>query len=95
VRALAVASAFPDPPFEVVERGRDTGFDIELMRAVCETLGVTYKLVKFEGRDFNRIFDGLASGAYDAVISGTTVTPEREAVAASPILTSSRARAWW
>jgi len=76
--ALAVASAFPDPPFEV---DPDTGFDIELMRALCGTLGVEHKLVKFEGSDFNRIFDGLASGAYDAVISGTTVTPERQAVA--------------
>ena len=51
------------------------------MGALCDTLGVEHKVVKFEGSDFNRIFDGLASGAYDAVISGTTVTPEREAVA--------------
>jgi ABC-type amino acid transport substrate-binding protein len=78
---LAVASAFPDPPFEVVEGGRDTGFDIELMGSLCDTLGVEHKMVKFEGRDFNRIFDGLASGAHDAVIYGTTVTAEREAVA--------------
>ena len=78
---LTVASAFPDPPFEVSEDGKDTGFDIELMRALCLTLGVEHQLVKFEGSDFNRIFDGLASGAYDAVISGTTITPEREAVA--------------
>lgn len=78
---LSVASAFPDPPFEVSERGTDTGFDIELMQALSETLGVTRKLVKFQGSDFNRIFDGLASGGYDAVISGTTITPARQAVA--------------
>ena len=78
---LSVASAFPDPPFEVVEHTHDTGFDIELMGALCATLGVEHKVVKFDGTDFNRIFDGLASGAYDAVISGTTVTPERQAVA--------------
>jgi polar amino acid transport system substrate-binding protein len=78
---LSVASAFPDPPFELSGQGHDTGFDIELMRALCETLGVEHEVVKFEGSDFNRIFDGLASGAYDAVISGTTITPEREGVA--------------
>ena len=60
---LSVASAFPDPPFEVVEHTHDTGFDIELMGALCATLGVEHKVVKFEGTDFNRIFDGLASGA--------------------------------
>ena len=36
---LLVASAFPDPPFEVVKEGVDTGFDAELMRAVCGQSG--------------------------------------------------------
>jgi len=31
---LLVASAFPDPPFEVEKDGVDSGFDAELMRAV-------------------------------------------------------------
>ncbi len=78
---LSVASAFPDPPFEVSAHGAGTGFDVELMEALCNTLGVRRKTVRFQGADFNRIFDGLASGAYDAVISGTTITPERQAVA--------------
>ena len=29
---LRVASAFPDPPFEVAAGGKRTGFDTELMR---------------------------------------------------------------
>src|SRR2546430_17172070 len=51
------------------------------MRAVCAQLGVALQPVRYAGDDFNGIFDGLAKGSYDAVISGTTITPERAAVA--------------
>jgi len=78
---LSVASAFPDPPFEVVEDGVDTGLDAELMELVCTRLGLRRAPVRYEGSDFNGIFNGLASRAYDAVISGTTITAEREKVA--------------
>jgi len=37
--------------------------------------------VKYAGDDFNGIFDGLAKRRYGAVISGTTITPDRERVA--------------
>jgi hypothetical protein len=36
--ALIVASAFPDPPFDLMENGNAGGFDIELMRAICAQL---------------------------------------------------------
>jgi ABC-type amino acid transport substrate-binding protein len=78
---LSVASAFPDPPFEVVENGARTGFDAELMELVCARLGLRRAPVRYEARDFNGIFDGLASRTYDAVVSGTTITAEREKVA--------------
>lgn len=78
---LLVASAFPDPPFEVVQEGVDTGFDAELMRAVCGEIGLRWQLTKYEDDDFNGIFDGLRTRSYDAVASGTTITPEREKVA--------------
>jgi polar amino acid transport system substrate-binding protein len=78
---LKVASAFPDPPFEVEIDGTETGFDAELMRSICRSLGLRWRLVKYTGDDFNGIFDGLAGGTCDAVISGTTITPAREQVA--------------
>jgi ABC-type amino acid transport substrate-binding protein len=77
---LQVASAFPDPPFEVESKGEDTGFDAQLMQDVCRALGLTWSLGKYTGDNFNGIFDGLAEGRYDAVASGTTITPERERV---------------
>jgi polar amino acid transport system substrate-binding protein len=78
---LRVASAFPDPPFEVTIDGEETGFDVELMRLICEDLDLARYQVEYAGDDFNWIFDGLADGSYDAVISGTAITPEREQVA--------------
>ena len=78
---LRVASAFPDPPFEVTIDGTQTGFDVELMPLICEDLGLARHQVEYAGDDFNGIFDGLTDGSYHAVISGTTITPEREQVA--------------
>jgi polar amino acid transport system substrate-binding protein len=77
---LVVASAYPDPPFDLIENGSTSGFDIELMRAIAAQLGVTLQPVRYSGDDFNGIFDGLAKRSYDAVISGTTITPERSAI---------------
>jgi ABC-type amino acid transport substrate-binding protein len=78
---LIVASAYPDPPFDLIEKGSASGFDIELMRAICAQLGLALQPVRYSGADFNGIFDGLAKGSYDVVISGTTITSERSAVA--------------
>jgi polar amino acid transport system substrate-binding protein len=77
---LVVESAYPDPPFDVMENGTATGFDIELMRAVCGQLDLALRPLSYSGDDFNGIFDGLAKRTCDAVISGTTITPERSAI---------------
>jgi ABC-type amino acid transport substrate-binding protein len=76
---LIVASAYPDPPFDIKD-GSAGGFDIELMRAICAQLGLALQPEAYTGDDFNGIFDGLAKRTYDAVISGTTITPERAAI---------------
>jgi ABC-type amino acid transport substrate-binding protein len=78
---LRVGSALPDPPFEFVQDGTPTGFDVAWMQAVAAELGLTWRLVHYTGGDFNGIFHGLKDGEWDCVASGTTVTPEREAVA--------------
>jgi polar amino acid transport system substrate-binding protein len=76
---LTVASAYPDPPFDLMRGEQAGGFDIELMRAICKELGLALRPVRYSGDDFNGIFDGLARRSCDAVISGTTITPERAA----------------
>ena len=79
---LTVGSALPDPPFEFVDHGNSAGFDIEWMQAIAAELSLQWRLVPFQGADFNDIFRGLASSRADCVASGTTVTPEREKIAA-------------
>jgi polar amino acid transport system substrate-binding protein len=74
---LIVASAYPDPPFDVIEGGAPGGFDIELMGLICAQLGLMLQPVRYSGDDFNGIFDGLAQRTCDAVTSGT---PERAAI---------------
>ena len=90
---LVVRSAYPDPPFDIMQNGTATGFDIELMRAVCKRLGLELRPAAFEGDNVNDIFDGLSQGACDAVISATTITPERAAVVrfSQPYLSSIKA----
>jgi ABC-type amino acid transport substrate-binding protein len=77
---LRVGAAFPDPPFNGMPD--NTGLDIDLMTELAERLGATVEFIPYEGADFNGIFGGLASGEYDCVTAGTTVTPERERMAA-------------
>jgi len=74
---LTVASAYPDPPFDVGAGDYRSGFDIELMRHICGALQLRLRTLAYTGSNFNGIFDGLAHREYDAVISGTTITPDR------------------
>jgi polar amino acid transport system substrate-binding protein len=80
METLRVGAAFPDPPFNGMPD--DSGLDIDLMRAIGDSLGATVEFIRYEGRDFNGIFDALNDGAFDCVTAGTTVTPEREKKAA-------------
>jgi polar amino acid transport system substrate-binding protein len=79
VKTLRVGAAFPDPPFNGVGDG---GLDVDLINAIAGVLGVSVQLVAYAGPDFDGIFGGLGSGGYDCVVSGTTVTPDRERMAA-------------
>lgn len=74
--ALRVGIAYPDPPFNGMGDD-DGGLDIDVITAIGAVLGVEIRLVAYLGADFNGIFDELDDGAYDCVIAGTTVTPER------------------
>lgn len=78
---LKVGAALPDPPFEFTGKDGPSGFDIALMQRIAARLGRVWQLVRYDGVDFNGIFAGLDSGAYDCVASGTTITPERQKVA--------------
>ncbi len=78
---LRVGAALPDPPFELTTEAGPDGFDIELTRLIATKLGRSWQLVRYQGGDFNGIFAGLESGAYDCIASGATITQEREKLA--------------
>jgi ABC-type amino acid transport substrate-binding protein len=86
--------ALPDPPFNAM--GDDGGgLDVDLIGAIGAKLGMHVTTVAYDGADFNGIFDHLSAGAYDCVIAGTTVTPERahRALFAPPYLVSGQSLA--
>ncbi len=63
------------PPFENKdENGNIVGFDIDLMKAIAEKAGFT---PEFFDTPFDGIFVALQSGEFEAVISATTIKPER------------------
>ena len=90
---LRVGVAYPDPPFNGM--ADNTGLDIDLMTELAGKLGATVEFIRYDGSDFNGIFDALNDGAFDCVTAGTTVTPERQQKAAflPPYLISGQALA--
>lgn len=74
---LTVCSDIPYAPFEFTEKGHGevlTGFDVELVRALAERLGLT---AEFRSTPFDAIIPALAAGNCDLVASATTITEAR------------------
>ena len=72
---LTVGSDIPWPPFEDFDAaGNVIGFDPSLIEEIASRIGLT---VEWVDTDFDTIFTQLATGRFDAVASGTTITPER------------------
>lgn len=75
---LSVCTDAPWPPMEVIdEDGNFTGFDIELMRAVSEELGLEMSVANI---GFDSITSGIAmeSGECDIAVASITITADRE-----------------
>jgi polar amino acid transport system substrate-binding protein len=71
---LTVGSDIPYPPFEQGKPPDYTGFDIELIDAIADRLGVAAKIVD---TSFATIFSDQQAGKFDIVASSTTITPAR------------------
>ena len=74
---LTVCTDSPYPPMEFEENGEFTGFDIELMRAIADDLGLDLAVVN---SGFDPITSGLAmeAGDCDIAAASITITEERE-----------------
>ncbi len=72
---LVVATSPDFPPFENLVDGKIVGIEVEIMKLICEELGV--ELV-FEQIAFDSVIPGIETGKYDCGMSGISVTPARE-----------------
>ncbi|GAB6178199.1 transporter substrate-binding domain-containing protein [Desulfobaculum senezii] len=62
-------------PFEMTDKkGRIIGFDVDLAKELAKAMGVRLEIVN---TDFDGIIPGLLSDKYDVIISGLTLTQER------------------
>jgi len=72
---LTVGSDIPWPPFEDFDdAGNVIGFDPSLIEEIASRIGLT---VEWVDTDFDTIFTQAATGVFDVVASGTTITAER------------------
>lgn len=84
---LRIGSDGASPPYSLLDPARNelTGFDIDLMRAVCTRLD---RPCEFRQREYDRLLNGLARGRVDVVVGGLEIgTDDRMRIAfSSPYL---------
>jgi polar amino acid transport system substrate-binding protein len=73
---LTVGSDTAFPPFESMNGTTAEGFDVEIADAIAKQMGLT---VDFTSQKFDTLIPQLkAGGTFDVIMSGMTITPERE-----------------
>lgn len=71
---LIVATNAAFKPYEYYDNGVMTGFDIDMMQAICDVLGMELKM---EDMEFDSIINAVQSGKADVGASGMTITEDR------------------
>jgi ABC-type amino acid transport substrate-binding protein len=71
---LTVGSCLDYKPFEYTENGELKGFDVEIMQAIADNLGLQLEWTK---HDFDTIFTAVQANQFDAVAAASTITDER------------------
>ena len=72
---LTVGTDTPFPPFEIGQPPNISGYDIEVMNAIAEDLGLT---AEYTDTGFGTIFRDTANGQFDTAAAASTITPGRE-----------------
>jgi ABC-type amino acid transport substrate-binding protein len=71
---LLVGSCLDYKPFEYYQGNQLTGFDVEIMGAIADQLGLK---LEWKKANFDTIFTALAAGSFDAVAAAATIKPDR------------------
>ncbi len=74
---LTVGTDTPYEPFEIGQPPDISGYDIEVMNAIAEELGLT---AEYTDTGFGTIFRDTANGQFDTAAAASTITPNREEV---------------
>ena len=72
---LVVATSPDFPPFESIEGGKVVGIEVDILKLVCEELGVELEIVQM---DFDSVLLGIQSAKYDCGMSGITASEDRK-----------------
>src|SRR5918997_6918158 len=72
---LSVGTNTPYPPFEIGQPPNISGYDIDVMNAIAEQLGIE---VEYTDTGFATIFRDVANGQFDTAAAASTITPGRE-----------------
>ena len=72
---LSVGTDTPFPPFEIGQPPDISGYDIEVMDAVAEELGLE---AEYTDTGFGTIFRDTANGQFDTAAAASTITPARQ-----------------
>jgi len=72
---LLVGTDTPFPPFEIGQPPNISGYDIEVVNAIAEKLGLE---ATYQDTSFDTIFRDTAQGKFDVAVAASTITPERE-----------------
>ena len=75
---VLTVSTVTRPPFSMVEDGQDTGFSIDLLRALAERLNWQLKIMRVE--DFSDMLSLVTTQQADMAIANISITSAREAV---------------
>ena len=72
---MTIATSPDFPPFESLEGDAVVGIEPDIMKLICDKLGVEAEFVQM---DFDSVLIGIQAAKYDCAMSGITVTPARE-----------------
>jgi polar amino acid transport system substrate-binding protein len=71
---LKVGSCLDYRPFEYTHQGKLQGFDVEMVDAIAQKLGLKVVWIK---ANFDTIFNAVAAHKFDMVAAASTITPDR------------------
>lgn len=78
-KVLKVGSDTTYPPMETIDEatGQAVGFDVDVMNAICERINCK---AEFVTTAWDGIFAALQQGEFDMVVSGVSITEERDKI---------------